>query len=383
MSSSCARFLFLLLVGLSPGLARSACPDPLGFGAAALALSTHPASGCIAPAGVAPCADHHVITPAPVVRDGLWVFLPGTGMEPDKHDQLAQIAAYAGYRAVVLSYDTTSNMNAFCLDKGDPTCHGQVRDAALFGGTVTLDGVSYTIDAQQSVTQRLLDLLVGTPWGLDYLVRPPVDTADIDAIDWSRIALGGFSMGAGNAARLAMHQSVQSVWMVDGVKDPWLDGTGTRQYATWTQEPSETASCRFYAAYHRSGNGVTDLEQQLTNLGIGLSSFDADAGGAWADEARVSTAQLAVAGGSFHSSMATDHELPTGPASGLAALSIDQANLFEAYLSIQCATAERAPLCEAPAAVASSSPWSEGLLLFSVVGAGLLGLRAWDPVGDH
>jgi hypothetical protein len=154
-------------------------------------------------------------------------------------------------------------------------------------------------------------------------------------------------MGAGNAARLAQRHAVHGVWMIDGVKDPTIDATGARVPATWTADPAATDGCRFYTAHHALGSDVPMLTGQFDALGVPDSLVDLDSGADPMGAHRLSTAQAAVPGGSHHSSMARDQELPTDATSGAPAASPSDAHVFDGYAWTLCAIAAVDPACDA------------------------------------
>lgn len=117
------------------------------------------ASSCGAVGLEAPCAAHSVYVPgaATTPRVPLLVFLPGSSMTPDKHDLVLQMAAYAGYRAIGLSYDSQNNVEAGCSDPACPTdCHRQWRDEIIQGTDQTVD---ITVQPADSILERLYALL--------------------------------------------------------------------------------------------------------------------------------------------------------------------------------------------------------------------------------
>src|SRR6476619_1153661 len=100
--------------------ARADCPDPAKYAVhAPVGPRRLPAGGSCTVTGRAPCGDHLVFVPSArraSWRRELFVFLPGSSIEPNKHADISAIAAYAGYRSIGLSYDSTWGIDDICSD---------------------------------------------------------------------------------------------------------------------------------------------------------------------------------------------------------------------------------------------------------------------------
>lgn len=327
------------------------CPLPSDLHTVELETATFLPAGCDRSTTTVPCVPHRMIVQTDTTPDKLLVFLPGTGMTPNLHNHVGQLAALAGFRTVLLSYDTRQNVNDHCMDLGDNGCHGRVRDVLLFGGEEASTTPAYTVETSHAVVPRLLHLLTTAPWGAAFLNGSPSDSADIEALNSSKIVVGGFSMGAGNAARFGQTIPLHGVWMLDGAKDPFLNEDGVRQPSSWTTEPGVTEGCRYFSAHHTLGSEPSMLTQQFDNLGIPTGACDIDSGESAMACHRLVTSQQPVDGGTYHSSMARDMELPTSPTSGIAASHPAEAHIASSYLWSLRGMYIGDPACEASPAV--------------------------------
>ena len=199
----------------------------------------------------------------------------------------------------------------------------------------------------QAVVPRLLSVLKSSSWGDAFLTRMPVHAADVEAIAPDSLVVAGFSMGGGNAARLSQHLSLRGVFMLDGAKDPYVDGDGERVSAAWSEEGGKTDGCRFFTAHHVKGSRPDMLEAQFDRLGVPEEVVDLDSGMPPMGMHRLVTAQDAVEGGTYHSSMARDGELPTSSTGGIAAAEASEAHVFDGYVWAMCGLAEVDPACSA------------------------------------
>lgn len=312
------------------------CPPASTLDPMALSRRTLRASGCAASTADTPCADHLLYEPASPASDRLWVMLPGTGMEPDKHSWIGQIAAHVGFRALLLSYDTSQNVNEFCQAEGTPTCHEAVRDLLLTGGERSAGGETYRVDPARSVVGRLLAVLRSEAWGADYLRRTPEGPTDVDAVDWSRVVVVGFSLGAGQAMRLTQRAPIAGALFIDGAKDPWERVGDTTRYADWPTQPILAPADALYGAYHVDGSDVEALVEQWRRLGVTDVRADVDAAAIPPDARVLFTAQTPPSGVTPHLSMARSADMPAD-VDGTRASGATDVHLYAAYSSVFCA----------------------------------------------
>jgi len=311
-----------------------------------------------------PCAIHLVYKPASgqEVRDPLVVFLPGTGMEAERHNQVLQTAAYAGYRTIGLSYDNVGTMESFCQAEGDcADCYGEARDEIITGND-TRPNVTI-VERSDSIVERLHNLLDALEaddladgvdddqWGDFYepfavLTPPPNSVAihTLGSINWDRIILAGFSQGAGHAARIAQKAQVHGLIILDGGNDT----CGVDQPASWYADDNASLGRPRYGVTHRRGVANWSVPATWLALGFPAGFHDFEDNVISLEPAAVGiTAQRIFPPPpnppetpntpcNAHYSMAKDGCMPTAPTGGDVAATADDAYLFARYLTRFC-----------------------------------------------
>lgn len=154
---------------------------------------------------------HLILVPANATRKTLWLHLGGSGGEPTNTDNIGNAAALSGYHYISLAYPNEPSIGARCTCPEGPRpadCEGLIRYEVLYGNDLT---PWFDMEADESILARLKALLV-------YLHgKRPADgwdeylTADQKDIEWSRLALSGFSQGGGMAGLIARDHLVQRV----------------------------------------------------------------------------------------------------------------------------------------------------------------------------
>jgi hypothetical protein len=256
--------------------------------------------------GTSTCGDIVVYVPPAGVykKDGIFVFLPGNDNRPEQHDFILQLAAFAGYPTIGLSYENDNELAAQCAP-GDPTkddcaptdftqeCNYKVRKEVITGEDdpdTQLPTVPFQVS--DSILYRLWNVLDtleqydvsgadGIPgdtyrWEESFVHLTDQEGAPLpggvihtevpgggawatmmSAVLWPKVAVGGFSLGSGYAALIAMENEVPGLFLLDGPGDVCDDG-GTLAPATYYSAlttgdwPSKEAN-RF-GAFH-SGEG--------------------------------------------------------------------------------------------------------------------------------
>lgn len=148
--------------------------------------------------------DLAAVDPAVPQNGELFVFLPGTGGQPDCCRDLIETAARTGFLAVGLAYLNAQAVGRICGD--DLTCYATVRQDDFDGSAPS--PFSH-VDATDSIQARLVDLL-------RYLASSHPSQGWEQFIDgaapaWSRIVVAGHSQGGGDAAYIAKIRQVEGV----------------------------------------------------------------------------------------------------------------------------------------------------------------------------
>lgn len=311
-----------------------------------VALLAGAASDCVIGTNAAPCAPHHVYTPSPLrVRVPLFLLLPGTNMEPDKHDLVLSMAASTGYRAIGLSYDNTVSVDTACtgLEACGLNCTGLVRGEAVRGVDLT---PQVAVARGDSVLVRLYDLLVqldaiDPAGGWSSYFVPAVGPITPNNIVWANIIVAGFSQGAGHAAWISRQRQVHGLFILDGADDTCVDPvTGDELPAEWLTTGLDASAGRpKYAYRHDHGTGDTTATASWQALGLGAALVNADV----LDRVPPPHASVTEQGHpalpticSDHMSMARDECMPTDLAGMTAATAAVDVLLFNAYVSRMC-----------------------------------------------
>jgi len=142
----------------------------------------------------------------------LFVFLPGTGGQPDCCTDLLDTAAETGFHVVGLTYPNTTAVGAVC--RNNLACYATVRQDD-FDGT---DPNPYVhVVPTNAISARLADLLrylsVHYPsehWSQFMTGASPT---------WKHIVVGGHSQGGGDAAYIGKIREVEGVVMLSSVVD--------------------------------------------------------------------------------------------------------------------------------------------------------------------
>lgn len=142
----------------------------------------------------------------------LFLFLPGTGGQPDCCQYLLETAAQSGFMALGLTYDNTEAVGQIC--RNNQVCYTVVRQDDLDGST---PGSYADITPTNSIQSRLVDLL-------RYLAaRHPLQGWSQFLVGstplWSKIVVAGHSQGGGDAAYIAKVRAVEGVVMLSSDVD--------------------------------------------------------------------------------------------------------------------------------------------------------------------
>ncbi|MGH2389294.1 MAG: BPSS1187 family protein, partial [Chloroflexota bacterium] len=189
---------------------------------------------------------HLVYVPLhPPAHPRLAVFFPGTDARPSYYTPLVEALAQQGWFVIDLRYTTSVATENACPNAGyktNPECYRQFRAESVFGENVpdptghAYNYVGTQVDKVNSVMNRLLKLvgylsahpsLAGAGWSR-FLAMRDGKCSSYNAtygacnLDWSRLALGGHSQGAGVALYLSKFYKVARVAMLSGPEDAYV-----------------------------------------------------------------------------------------------------------------------------------------------------------------
>ncbi len=229
-------------------------------------------------------AQHYVWLPAARRENGkLFVFMPGTGNKPADYQYFSGEAARAGYHVIGLTYRNDRAIESVC--PGDATlnpprppspdvdCSGKMRLETQIGVDPPADiSTDVTVNVANSIDHRLTKLLV-------YLDgKSPHDGWSRFLRDgkpnWSRIAVGGQSQGAGQAALIAQLRRVARVVMLSGPPDSRIPNQDPPVVDSWVHIGRTPASKHFALYHHRDRfvrgppTGATGIPTNLRALGL-------------------------------------------------------------------------------------------------------------------
>jgi hypothetical protein len=286
---------------------------------------------------------HVLVAPSnPADRNGLlFLWMSGSGAEPSSYDTIQTVAAAAGYPSISLGYDNETSVAALCGVPGDPQCGDAaldceegVREEMIYGRAIH-DSPCVDIAPADAIEHRVLRVL-------QYLAAnaPATGAAGFlmnsgTAIDWTKIAVGGWSQGGGHAAMIARdHLVARALYVSKGagavpcaatVADPALcdlDGDHVLTAgnldellvpAPWASQPRATPGSREFGAIHRAEEAYNYSRETFAGFGMGAKGDEIDLDVAGADFAAygcrhvfTTSATPACDPTAFHKSMAMD-----------------------------------------------------------------------------
>lgn len=299
---------------------------------------------------------HVVTSPTLGLPSGeLFVFLPGSGTSPIEYDWLASFAAFHGTPTLSLAYENGQSVEERCGEgtlpgcRGDdPTCDESVRLESLYGRS-THDSVCIDVPDEEALVHRLLR-------AVQYLAATYPEagfgrhlSADGEALEWSTLAVGGWSQGGGHAGLLGRDvRLARAIYLSKGAGavecrqlppeqqarwacDPTLaeedvetleQAAAVAVPAPWVVAPRATPPEAEHGAVHASENAALYSFETFEAFGLlddvgevlDLDTYDGPLDGGPLAVARVVTtaATPACAPTDFHPSMAVDHCLALG-----------------------------------------------------------------------
>ena len=213
-----------LLCVLVASPARATCPPTAGYGATTRpTLAARPLDdigfwddeACTAINPENQCV-YGVVTPSNVdAKDSLFVFLPGLGGYPRNHVHIANMAGYAGYRAIFPLWDnelsvgqvcagTSGLVGGTCPTDDDDDCQRIVRNELITGRDDLASDAYSPPNRLASISHRLalaldreaeLDTL--NTWNWTQYCEPDPDHGT--AIHWADVVVAGHSFGSSSA----------------------------------------------------------------------------------------------------------------------------------------------------------------------------------------
>lgn len=247
-------------------------------------------------------------------RDELFLFLPGTNNKPNAFDDVAEIAARAGYPVLVLAWDSEYHAGEYCRFDGDV-------QALIDCRTDVFHEKAYGTDESEHIDIGEPDSIVGRARRVIERVHQDYPTVgadqwlDDDGLRWENIVVAGFSQGALMTGYLSKDHAVSRAVLLAGGCDTIMEEDGTVHMASWCTEARATPVERTWALWH--------LRDEPEQDGAILETFGLPTLGDYADAATQSpdyctgthglTTDLPSADGngySFHLSVAHDGYLP-------------------------------------------------------------------------
>lgn len=177
---------------------------------------------------------HYALAPIVAPINKLFLFLPRTGAQPADYQLLLRVAAGQGYHVLGLAYRDEQAASALCGT--DPDCYGLVRGVLLGDGPQEVLPLASVDGITNRLVAALAYLAAQFPtenWG-QYLAG--------GAPAWTKVAVAGHSLGAGEAAYIASRFAVARVVMLSGT----VDGANGKA-ASWIKATNPTPAQNYYA----------------------------------------------------------------------------------------------------------------------------------------
>lgn len=247
--------LFCFFSGLSFSCEKNSVTEDQKFGGVTLYLPT-----CLTSGGRITDGESHIVAYPKYVKPNrnVVLFLSGTGGRPEYSGWVLKAGATAGYRVVSLSYKNKNSVFSICKENRDSKdCYDLVRGSYAFGGDIPNGGF---VSERDSITGRLKDLFISLrqrdPLMWDDIV------SDSGVVNWERITVAGFSLGAGYAAYIGKKLAVNKVVMFSGPSD-W--DFNRKEFPNWFSNPSATNYRKYYALAHR-GDAFSNISGDSSQL---------------------------------------------------------------------------------------------------------------------
>lgn len=195
----------------------------------------------------------------------LFLMIVGTGGFATATREMDSIIAGWGYHAISIDYKNTV-ITTVCNNSPDSACFDHFRQEIMFGTPVS-DSVN--VDTTNSIINRFakaLEYLAKTDpkGGWDEFIKG-------GKLQWNKIAVGGHSQGAGHAAYIGKHFSVDRVLIFSGPQDYRV---AFNSPALWLSQKSVTPASKYYAFLNRKD--PFNVSRQLANCAKLMGMLAAD-----------------------------------------------------------------------------------------------------------
>lgn len=258
----------VLILGIACGGGGSAStPPPVPSGPPSITRLIVPSA---TDAAIATYLNPHVaINPDPAVaaKNGLFLFLVGTGGQP-QNQQLIQITGAArGYHVIGLMYPNTPSVGSLCDASTDPDAHWNVRREIITGQDLS---TLVTISPTECIGHRLTALLGYL--STTYPTEGWSQYLSSGAISWSKVTVAGHSQGGGHAGVIGKLYPVARVVCFSSPAD-WRSTPNLP--ATWYATPGATGADRTFGFSHLQDELVTWPVVTANWTALGLYTYSA------------------------------------------------------------------------------------------------------------
>jgi hypothetical protein len=217
----------------------------------------------------------------------LFVHFVGTGDNPVRTHDVAELACTLGFAAIEPMYKNSRDARSVC--GGESACYEGMRREVLYGGDSAPDPIR--VDAANSALHRLDSMILRVA---ARETRFPAWTTIRDhfiARDLTNVVVSGHSQGSGHALMLARDHEVARVVMLAGPSDRLASGKPEHAAVQWMSEwaaASKTPASRLFG-YNHQDDWVLVYRQVVANydlLGMGGARCPFSEAGDYASECR-------------------------------------------------------------------------------------------------
>jgi hypothetical protein len=201
----------------------------------------------------------------------VYVHFVGTGGRPALADgTFPEIPILAdgtarGFMVIALAYDNVNSLLQLCGD--DVACYGPVRWEIVTGedAAAPYSGRKRVVPPDDS--DHRLAALAATLRATGLVDALPAPLAG-DAVDWSRLRVGGHSQGGGQAGVIARRRAVERACMFASP----VDASRALQPARWIDDAWETPVARRRVVVHEGDQFFSKIEANVAAMGMTLDA---------------------------------------------------------------------------------------------------------------